>query len=141
MLTFFHTVRVDGVVRTFWTTLGDYRRIRSGNPTIPRFLIQAESVTQAEAIAAAIWGGLPCYSTARGKGRDAVMIMTGVASEPVTLADGPASQSLVPGVAPVPLTARQIEAETKRREARRGSAGLPCGGLWDETAINQGSLF
>jgi hypothetical protein len=63
------------------------------------------------------------------------------ASETVTLADGAADQSLIPGVAPVPLTARQIAQERQRREARRGAAGLPCGGLWDETAINQGSLF
>jgi hypothetical protein len=64
-----------------------------------------------------------------------------LASEPVTLADGAADQSLIPGVAPVPLTARQCEQERRRREARRGHAALPCGGLWDETAINQGSLF
>jgi len=63
------------------------------------------------------------------------------ASESVTLADGAADQSLIPGVAAVPLTARQLAQERARREARRGAAGLPCGGLWDETAINQGSLF
>jgi hypothetical protein len=62
-------------------------------------------------------------------------------SETVTLADGAADQSLIQGVAPVPLTARQLAQERQRREARRGAAGLPCGGLWDETAINQGSLF
>jgi hypothetical protein len=62
-------------------------------------------------------------------------------SESVTLADGPASQSLVPGVAPVPLTTRQLAQESARREARRGHASLPCGGLWDETAINQQELF
>jgi hypothetical protein len=63
------------------------------------------------------------------------------ASETVTLADGAADQSLIPGVAAVPLTARELAQERARREARRGAAGLPCGGLWDETAINQGSLF
>ena len=63
------------------------------------------------------------------------------ASESVTLADGRADQSLIPGVAAVPLTARQLAQERARREARRGTAGLPCGGLWDETAMNQGSLF
>jgi hypothetical protein len=72
------------------------------------------------------------------------------ASESVTLADGVADQSLIPGVADqslipgvaaVPLTARQLAQERARREARRGAAGLPCGGLWDETAMNQGSLF
>lgn len=64
-----------------------------------------------------------------------------MASEPVTLADGAADQSLIPGVAPVPLTARQLDAERRRREQRHGHAPLPCGGLWDETTINQGSLF
>ena len=63
------------------------------------------------------------------------------ASEPVTLADGAADQSLIPGVAPVPLSARQLEAERQRREQRHGHAPLPCGGLWDETAQRQGSLF
>lgn len=63
------------------------------------------------------------------------------ASEPVTLADGAADQSLIPGVAPVPLSARQLEAERNRREQRQGHAPLPCGGLWDETAQRQGSLF
>jgi hypothetical protein len=63
------------------------------------------------------------------------------ASESVTLADGAADQSLIPGVAAIPLTARQLAQERARREARRGAAGLPCGGLWDETAMNQGSLF
>jgi hypothetical protein len=62
-------------------------------------------------------------------------------SEPVTLADGTADQSLIPGVAAIPLTARQLAQERARREARRGAAGLPCGGLWDETAQAQGSLF
>jgi hypothetical protein len=63
------------------------------------------------------------------------------ASESVTLADGAADQSLIPSVAAVPLTARQLAQERARREARRGTAGLSCGGLWDETAMNQGSLF
>ncbi len=63
------------------------------------------------------------------------------ASEPVTLADGVADQSLIPGVAAAPLTARQLEQERNRRQSRRGHAALPCGGLWDETAMNQGSLF
>lgn len=31
--------------------------------------------------------------------------------------------------------------ERQRREQRRGNASLPCGGLWDETSINQGNLF
>lgn len=64
-----------------------------------------------------------------------------MASEPVHLADGAADQSLIPGVAPVPLAARQIASETARRAQRQGHAPLPCGGLWDETAINQQELF
>ncbi len=63
------------------------------------------------------------------------------ASEPVTLADGAADQSLIPGVAPVALSARQLDAERQRREQRHGHAPLPCGGLWDETSINQRELF
>lgn len=62
-------------------------------------------------------------------------------SEPFTLADGAADQSLIPGVAPVPLTARQLDQERQRRDTRHGHAPLPCGGLWDETAQRQGSLF
>ena len=64
-----------------------------------------------------------------------------MASEPVTLADGAADQSLIPGVAPVALSARQIDQERRRREQRHSHAPLPCGGLWDETAQRQGSLF
>jgi hypothetical protein len=141
MATFFHTVRDRDGIHTFWTTLGDFRRIRSGNPGAPRFLIEAETIPAAEAIAAALWTGGAFYSTTRGKGGDAVGVVTGIASESVTLADGAADQSLIPGVAAVPLTARQLAQERQRREARRGAAGLPCGGLWDETAMNQGSLF
>ncbi len=63
------------------------------------------------------------------------------ASEPVTLADGAADQSLIPGVAPVALAARQCEQDRRHREACRGHAALPDGGLRDETAINQWSLF
>lgn len=64
-----------------------------------------------------------------------------MASEPVTLADGAADQSLIPGVAPVPLSARQLDDERRRREQRHGHAPLPCGGLWDETAQRQTELF
>jgi hypothetical protein len=64
-----------------------------------------------------------------------------MASESVTLSDGAADQSLIPGVAPVPLTARQLAQERARREARHGHAPLPCGGLWDETAQRQSELF
>lgn len=62
-------------------------------------------------------------------------------SEPLPLADGVADQTLIPGVAPVPLTTRQLEAERQRRDTRRTHAPLPCGGLWDETAQRQQELF
>ncbi|MBX9708030.1 MAG: hypothetical protein K2X61_08885 [Caulobacteraceae bacterium] len=62
-------------------------------------------------------------------------------AEPVTLADGPALQGVVPGVAPVPLQARQIEALQHKRAARRGSAPLPSGGLFDDVARAQQELF
>jgi hypothetical protein len=64
-----------------------------------------------------------------------------LASEPVTLADGPALQGVVPGVAPVPLQARQIEALQHKRAARRGAAPLPSGGLFDDVARAQQDLF
>lgn len=63
------------------------------------------------------------------------------AAEPVTLADGPALQGVVPGVAPVPLQARQIEALQHKRAARRGAAPLPSGGLFDDVARAQQDLF
>lgn len=62
-------------------------------------------------------------------------------AEPVTLADGPALQGVVPGVAPVPLQARQIEALQHKRAARRGAAPLPSGGLFDDVARAQQDLF
>jgi hypothetical protein len=65
----------------------------------------------------------------------------GQAAEPVTLADGPALQGVVPGVAPVPLQARQIEALQHKRAARRGAAPLPSGGLFDDVARAQQDLF
>lgn len=67
--------------------------------------------------------------------------MAGPNHEPVDLADGEALQSLVPGVAPVPLARRQCEQEARRRETRRGQAALPAGSLWDETARDQQELF
>jgi hypothetical protein len=138
----FHTGRVHGVPHTFKSTMAEFLAQRDRHPEFPRFLIEASSQETAEAIAAAVWNGTAFYSTGRGQGQKRTYVVTGlVASEPVTLADGAADQSLIPGVAPVALATRQIEAETKRREARRGHAAMPCGGLWDETAINQGSLF
>lgn len=62
-------------------------------------------------------------------------------AETVTLADGDALQGLLQGVEPVALSARQIAQEKARRDQRRTHAPLPCGGLWDETAQRQASLF
>lgn len=62
-------------------------------------------------------------------------------TETVMLHDGAEDQHLVPGVAPVPLAARQIAQEAARRAARRGDAPLPSGGLWDETSRLQQDLF
>lgn len=59
------------------------------------------------------------------------------AVEPVRLADGPALQLMVPGVEPRPAFS-QVHA---RRQARRGHAPLPPGGLFDETARAQRELF
>ena len=61
--------------------------------------------------------------------------------EPVTLADGVADQVMIPGVAPVAFSARQIAQEAKRRAGRRGTAPLPSGGLFDDTARLQQDLF
>lgn len=62
-------------------------------------------------------------------------------TEPIMLHDGPEDQHLVPGVAPVPLAARQCSQEARRRDQRRGDAPLPAGGLWDETGRLQQDLF
>lgn len=62
-------------------------------------------------------------------------------TETVTLADGDALQGILQGVQPIPAQVRAIAAEQARRAQRHGHAPLPCGGLWDETAQNQGSLF
>ncbi len=61
--------------------------------------------------------------------------------EAVELADGPALQKLVAGVAPVPLAARQVEALQRQRAERRGDAPLPSGGLFDDVARAQQDLF
>lgn len=77
----------------------------------------------------------------RRTGRHAPALWSTPIAEPVTLADGPADQVLIPGVAVVPATVRQLAHEQARRDGRRGSAALPCGGLWDETSQNQQELF
>lgn len=63
------------------------------------------------------------------------------AIEAVILHDGPEAQHLVPGVAPVPLSLREVSCERARRAARRGDAPLPAGGLFDDTARLQQDLF
>lgn len=62
-------------------------------------------------------------------------------TETVTLADGDALQGILQGVPPIPVHVRAIAAERQRRDARRHHGALPCGGLFDETAKSQGSLF
>ena len=64
-----------------------------------------------------------------------------LATEQVELADGLADQHLVPGVAPVPLAAREIDALQRQRAERRGDAPLPSGGLFDDVARAQQDLF
>lgn len=68
-------------------------------------------------------------------------LRTGPSLEWVTLHDGPEVQHLAPGVAPVPLTVRQLAQEAARRAGRRGDAPLPSGGLFDDVARAQGDLF
>ncbi len=64
-----------------------------------------------------------------------------IEAETVTLHDGPELQHLVPGVAPVALTVRQLAQEAQRRAGRRGDAPLPSGGLFDDVARLQQDLF
>lgn len=62
-------------------------------------------------------------------------------TERVTLADGQADQTLIPGVAAVPLQARQLDTLRAHREARRLHAPMPSGGLFDDVARAQQELF
>lgn len=62
-------------------------------------------------------------------------------AEVVQLHDGPEVQHLAPGVAPVPLAARQVAQERARRAAVRGNVPLPLGGLFDDVARAQLDLF
>ena len=118
----YHTGQVQGLPVTFKSTMAEFRAARAKHPEFPRFLILANTLQEAELMAARIWDGCgQFHTTARGRGSDRISIVT--------------------GVAPVPLTARQCEQERRRREARRGHAALPCGGLWDETSINKKDLF
>jgi hypothetical protein len=64
------------------------------------------------------------------------------ATEIVDMLDGEAAQVLVPGVEPVSKWTRRLDAERRRREARRGCAPCPQGGLFDpDGRQQQGELF
>lgn len=63
------------------------------------------------------------------------------ATETVRLLDGEVDQSLVPGVAAVPLHVREIQGWREAREARRQHAPMPSGGLFDDVARAQQDLF
>jgi len=67
--------------------------------------------------------------------------MSGRDFEPVALADGVAMQALIPSVAAVSPTTAAIAAERRRREARRSHGPLRPGGLFDDVARAQPSLF
>lgn len=62
-------------------------------------------------------------------------------TEKARLANGVADQGLIPGVEPVSETARSIAERLRAKQARRGHAALPEGGLFDETAKAQQDLF
>jgi hypothetical protein len=62
-------------------------------------------------------------------------------AEAVRLADGVVDQVLLPGVPPVPLALRDVEALQAKRAARRGAAPLPAGSLFDEVSAHQPELF
>ena len=63
-------------------------------------------------------------------------------TEAVTLPSGETvAQHLIPGVAPVSDTTRQIAASQRAKAARRGHAAPPMGGLFDTAAHGQQDLF
>lgn len=64
-----------------------------------------------------------------------------MAAEPVRLADGPAVQLLVDGVAPVDQARRDLADLARRRDLRRQHQPMAAGGLFDETARDQLDLF
>jgi hypothetical protein len=62
--------------------------------------------------------------------------------EIITLASGEiVQQALLAGLAPIPDTTRQLAAKSAAKSAKRGHSAPPAGGLFDETARNQLSLF
>ncbi|MBO9502034.1 hypothetical protein [Brevundimonas sp. A19_0] len=142
METFFLATRRDTAISIRWMTLGDFRRCRAATPQAIQFLIQARSQDEAYLIAEAVFAGAVFRSTTRGRGADAVSVITGlVETETVQLHDGPEDQHLVPGVSAVPFTARLIAMEQARRAKGRGDAPLPSGGLFDDAARAQQELF
>ena len=64
-----------------------------------------------------------------------------IAVETVRVVDELVDQALIPGVEPVRLASRDLDAERKRRDARRGHAEPPAGGLFDNVARAQTELF
>ena len=63
------------------------------------------------------------------------------AVETVTLADGKAAQALIPGVEPVSNLTRELRAEHAKRMAKRQHQPMQAGGLFDDVARAQQSLF
>lgn len=80
-------------------------------------------------------------ATAAQKAADFLKARQPLAVEAVQLRDGPALQILVPGVAPVAPVQAQIVQLCARRAQKRGTGALPAGGLFDDVARNQLSLF
>lgn len=138
----FHAFMLDGRARNAFrvvpVTLKDFRRIRREEPGRPRFCIAARDLAAADEMAGLLFN--TGFHRSEWRGNVPVIVETWP-SEIIDLGDGPADQSLIPGVAPVASAVRQLEAERKRRDTRHGHAPLPCGGLWDETAQRQRSLF
>jgi hypothetical protein len=63
-------------------------------------------------------------------------------TETITLGSGEVvQQALVAGIAPLSDTTRQIAARIAAKATRKGHAAPPAGGLFDDTARNQLSLF
>ena len=62
-------------------------------------------------------------------------------TEIVRLSDGEAVQALVPGVEPVSLATRQMEALRRERADKRQNQPMQAGGLFDDVARAQQSLF
>lgn len=63
-------------------------------------------------------------------------------TEPTRIGKQVYDQTLIPGVAPISLTKRDLAAYKAAKDAKRNqNAKMPCGGLFDELTINQLNLF